>query len=79
MARKRIELNDEVEALVEKYLNMNDDKMDLNELTNKALKFYIVNHLSSKEVKEILKQKDIDTSKYVDDMLRSSYNDFGGF
>lgn len=79
MARKRIELNDEVEALVEKYLNMNDDKMDLNELTNKALKFYIVNHLSSKEVKEILKQKDIDTSKYVDDMFRSSYNDFGGF
>lgn len=79
MARKKIELTDAVESLVEKYLNMTDDKMDLNELTNKALKFYIVNQLSSNEVKEALKQKDIETSKYVDNLLRSSYNDFGGF
>lgn len=79
MAKKKIELNDAVQALVDRYLEMNDDKLDLNELTNKALKFYIVNHLSSQEVKQILKQKDVETSKYVDDLLRSSYNDFGGF
>ena len=79
MARKKIELTDDVQALVDRYLDMNDDKLDLNELTNKALKFYIVKHLSSQEVKQILKQKDVETSKYVDDLLRSSYNDFGGF
>lgn len=79
MARRKINLNDDVQALVDRYLDMNDDKLDLNELTNKALKFYIVKHLSNKEVKQILKQKDVDTSKYVDDLLRSSYTDFGEF
>lgn len=79
MARKKINLNDDVQALVDRYLDMNDDKLDLNELTNKALKFYIVKHLSSKEVKQILKQKDAETSKYFDDLLRSSYTDFGEF
>lgn len=79
MARKKINLNDDVQALVDRYLDMNDDKLDLNELTNKALKFYIVKHLSNKEVKQILKQKDAETSKYFDDLLRSSYTDFGEF
>ncbi|MGQ5708506.1 hypothetical protein [Lactobacillus sp. PSON] len=79
MGRKRIELTDEVESLVDKYMTMNGDKMDLNELTNKALKYYVINHLSPNEIKEAIKQKDIKRSKYVDDILSSSYRDFGGY
>ncbi len=49
MGRKRIELNDRIEKLSEKYMAMTG--MNLDELTNKALKFYIVNQLSSHKVK----------------------------
>ncbi|EEQ68299.2 hypothetical protein LBJG_00727 [Lactobacillus jensenii 1153] len=47
---KKIELDPETERLVSTYC----EKMhvDFNTLTNKALKYYIVNKLSSKEVRQ---------------------------
>lgn len=79
MAKKKIELNDEVEKLVNRYTEMTE--MDLNEVINKALKFYIINQMSSQEVKEALKQKDVETSKYIDEIFKDHINNgaFGNF
>lgn len=79
MVKKKVELNDEVEKLVNNYLSITDK--DLNEVVNKALKYYIVNQMSSSEVKEALKQKDIETTKYVDEIFRNHINNgtFGNF
>lgn len=79
MVKKKIELNEQVEKLVNKYLSMTDK--DLNEVVNKALKFYIVNQMTSNEVKEALKQKDVETSKYVDEIFKNHINNdaFGNF
>ena len=77
MGRKRIELNDKVEKLAEKYMSMTG--MNFDELTNKALKFYIVNQLSSRQVKEALKQADDESTKYVDQIFQNSLEDLSSY
>jgi len=77
MGRKRIELNDKVEKLAEKYMSMTG--MNFDELTNKALKFYIVNQLSSRQVKEALKQADDESTKYVDQIFHNSLEDLSRY
>lgn len=76
MARKRFEMNDDVEKLVNKYLEMTNCNLD--ELTNKALRYYIAKQLGSKEVREALKKKDPDDLKFLDEMnqhyLNSQWN-----
>lgn len=66
MARKRINLSEDVDKLVNKYLEMTNCSMD--ELTNKALHFYIAKQLGSKEVRRALKQRDPEDFKYLDEM-----------
>jgi len=53
MSRKKIELNGKVEKLAEKYLQITGT--DLDDLTNAALKAYLIDHLNSNQIKEALK------------------------
>ena len=73
MARKHFEMNSDVRKLIDKYSEIHD--VDFSELVNKALKFYLVNQLSHKDVQEALREADIEASKYVDEAMRSSMGD----
>ncbi|QGV05299.1 hypothetical protein [Lactobacillus acetotolerans] len=77
MGRKRIELNDRIEKLFEKYMAMTG--MNLDELTNKALKFYIVNQLSSHKVKRVLRKDDSESTKYADQIFQNSLEDLSSY
>ncbi|BAQ57947.1 hypothetical protein [Lactobacillus acetotolerans] len=77
MGRKRIELNDRIEKLSEKYMAMTG--MNLDELTNKALKFYIVNQLSSHKVKRVLRKDDSESTKYADQIFQNSLEDLSSY
>lgn len=55
MSRKKIELTEKVAKLTEKYLEVNDT--DFNDLINKALKTYLIDHLNSSQVKDALKKQ----------------------
>ena len=73
MARKHFEMNSDVRKLIDKYSEIHD--VDFSELVNKALKFYLVNQMSHKDVQEALREADIEASKYVDEAMRSSMGD----
>ena len=73
MARKHFEMNSDVRKLIDKYSEIHD--VDFSELVNKALKFYLVNQMSHKDVQEALREADIEASKYVDEAMRSSMDD----
>ena len=73
MQRKHFELNSDVAKLIDKYNEINDT--DFNELVNKALRFYLVNQMSYKDVQDALKEADVETSRYVDEAMRSSMGD----
>lgn len=73
MARKHFELNNDVSKLINKYKEIND--VDFSQLVNKALKFYLVNQMSYKDVKDALREADDEASKYIDESMRSSMGD----
>ena len=73
MARKHFEMNSDVRKLIDKYSEVHD--VDFSELVNKALKFYLVNQMNYKDVKEALRDSDDEVSKYVDETMRSSMGD----
>lgn len=73
MPRKHFELNSYIAKLIDKYNEINDT--DFNELVNKALRFYLVNQMSYKDVQDALKEADVETSRYVDEAMRSSMGD----
>ncbi len=73
MARKHFEMNSDVRKLIDKYSEVHD--VDFSELVNKALKFYLVNQMNYKEVKDALNEADIEASKYIDEAMRSSMGD----
>ncbi|AEG41292.1 hypothetical protein [Lactobacillus kefiranofaciens] len=73
MPRKHFELNSDVSKLIEKYDEIND--VDFNKLVNKALRFYLVNQMNYKDIQDALNEADIETSKYVDEAMRSSMGD----
>ncbi|WP_278953698.1 hypothetical protein [Lactobacillus apis] len=63
MSRKKIELNGKVEKLAEKYLQITGT--DLDDLTNAALKAYLIDHLNSNQINEALKDTDDVSSEYA--------------
>ena len=71
MSKRKIELNDDVDQLVNKYLEATED--DFNELANDALLYYIKKRLTSKEVREALKNKGDDSSKYLDEYIQNIF------
>ena len=73
MARKHFEMNSDVRKLINKYSEVHD--VEFSELVNKALKFYLVNQMNYKDVKEALRDSDDEVSKYVDETMRSSMGD----
>ena len=73
MARKHFEMNSDVRKLIDKYSEVHD--VDFSELVNKALKFYLVNQMNYKDVKDALWDSDDEVSKYVDETMRSSMGD----
>ena len=73
MPRKHFELNSDVSKLIDKYDEIND--VNFNDLVNKALKFYLINQMNYKDVKDALNEADSEASKYVDETLRSSMGD----
>ncbi|AEA32783.1 hypothetical protein [Lactobacillus amylovorus] len=73
MARKHFEMNSDVRKLIDKYSEVHD--VDFSELVNKALKFYLVNQMNYKDVKDALRDSDDEVSKYVDETMRSSMGD----
>ncbi|MDF7639781.1 hypothetical protein PT285_10255 [Lactobacillus sp. ESL0791] len=79
MIRKKIEINDEIEKLAEKYADLTNK--DLNEVINEALKFYLVEQLGSRQVKRALKDNDSEsnTSKIIDQLLNSNFNDLNKY
>lgn len=74
MPRKHFELNSDVSKLIDKYEEIND--VDFNKLVNKALRFYLVNQMNYKDVQDALKEADNEASKYIDEAMRSSMDDF---
>lgn len=73
MPRKHFELNSDVSKLIDKYNEVND--IDFSDLVNKALKFYLINQMSHKDVRAALREADIEDSKYIDEAMRSSMGD----
>lgn len=73
MARKHFEMNSDVRKLIDKYSENHD--VEFSDLINKALKFYLVNQMNYKDVKEALWDSDDEVSKYVDETMRSSMGD----
>lgn len=73
MPRKHFNLNNDVSKLIDKYSEIND--IDFNDLVNKALRFYLVNQMSHKDVQNALKEADIEDSRYIDEAMRSSMGD----
>jgi len=73
MPRKHFELNSDIAKLIDKYNEISDT--DFNDLVNTALRFYLVNQMSYKDVQEALKEADVETSRYVDEVMRSSMGD----
>ena len=73
MARKHFEMNSDVRKLIDKYSENHD--VEFSDLINKALKFYLVNQMNYKDVKEALRDSDDEVSKYVDETMRSSMGD----
>ncbi|WP_281828718.1 MULTISPECIES: hypothetical protein [Lactobacillus] len=70
MARKKIELDKDIENLVAKYIDTTE--IDWNKLVNKSLKYYITNKLNSKEVKKLIKDSDAESAKYLDEYVRNN-------
>ncbi|EEX23687.1 hypothetical protein ETI37_01420 [Lactobacillus mulieris] len=70
---KKVVLNENVNRLVDEYIRRTGISFD--DLTNKALKCYIVNKLSSKDVKKTLKRKDSDTYP-IDDILKNGFGNW---
>ncbi|KRL15397.1 hypothetical protein LA664_02525 [Lactobacillus amylolyticus] len=70
MARKKIELDKDIENLVAKYIDTTE--IDWNRLVNKSLKYYITNKLNSKEVKKLIKNSDAESAKYLDEYVRNN-------
>ncbi|ARD07318.1 hypothetical protein B1745_06900 [Lactobacillus amylolyticus] len=70
MARKKIELDKDIENLVAKYIDTTE--IDWNRLVNKSLKYYITNKLNSKEVKKLIKDSDAESAKYLDEYVRNN-------
>ena len=73
MARKHFEMNSDVRKLIDKYSENHD--VEFSDLINKALKFYLVNQMNYKEVKDALNEADIEASKYIDEAMCSSMGD----
>lgn len=70
MARKKIELDKDIENLVAKYIDTTE--IDWNRLVNESLKYYITNKLNSKEVKKLIKDSDAESAKYLDEYVRNN-------
>lgn len=70
MARKKIELDKDIENLVAKYIDTTE--IDWNKLVNKSLKYYITNKLNPKEVKKLIKDSDTESAKYLDEYVRNN-------
>lgn len=79
MPRKKIELNNDVEKLVEKYMGLTGESLD--SIVNKALKNYTINNMSPNEVKDALKKADMEAGRYIDHMFKDSINNdaYGNF
>lgn len=80
MSKKRIELNEKTEKLVEKYLDINES--DINELTNNALESFLVDHLSTSQVKEALQEVDGvsgASTAYSEHLFQNSIDDLNRF
>ena len=75
MTKKKIELNDEIDRVLNQYLEASGQ--DMNQVINQALKEYLLKHLGFKDCRELFQKQDKDTnlSKYADELLRSSIND----
>ncbi|RMC23525.1 MULTISPECIES: hypothetical protein [unclassified Lactobacillus] len=73
MSKRKIELNEKVEKLAAKYLKTYD--IDLDTLTNKALKAYLIDHLSSSQIKEALRENDNTSSNYSGRLFPNNIDD----
>lgn len=70
---KKIHLTDDVQRLVDRYLEVSDETFD--ELSNKALKDYLVNKFSSKQIHDILQRKKVDDHD-IKDILKGSFGNW---
>lgn len=73
MSKIKIELNERVQKLVTKYLKTYD--IDLDKLANKALKAYLLEHLSSSQIKEALRENDDTSSTYSGKLFSNNIDD----
>ena len=77
MSRKKIELTDKVAKLTDKYLETTDT--EFNDLINKALKLYLLDHLSSSQIKDALKKTEDFTSEYAGKWFQESIEDLNKY
>lgn len=73
MTRKHFDLDNDIAKLVDKYQKLND--IEFNDLMNQALKLYLTKKMSYRDVQDALKEVDIETSRYIDETMRSSMGD----
>ncbi|NUE97587.1 MULTISPECIES: hypothetical protein [Lactobacillus] len=77
MSRKKIELTEKVAKLTDKYLETTDT--EFNDLINKALKLYLLDHLSSSQIKDALKKTDNFNSAYAGKWFQESIEDLNKY
>lgn len=77
MSRKKIELTEKVAKLTDKYLETTDT--EFNDLINKALKLYLLDHLSSSQIKDALKKINDFNSAYAGKWFQESIEDLNRY
>ncbi|WEV70831.1 hypothetical protein OZY43_07815 [Lactobacillus sp. ESL0785] len=80
MSKKKITLNEKTEKLAEKYLEVT--KTDMSDLVNKALQAFLIDHLSSNQVKDALQDTDSNSSasiKYSEHLFNSNIEDLNRY
>lgn len=70
MAKKKFDLDNNIQELVDKYVETTE--IDWDELVNKALKYYITNKLGSKKLREMMKDSDSEAAKYLDEYVSNN-------
>ncbi|WEV39853.1 hypothetical protein OZX56_08995 [Lactobacillus sp. ESL0684] len=77
MSKKKITLNEKVEKLTQKYLQVSG--LDLDKVTNQALEAFLVEHLNSSQIKEALQDTDSGDSKYTEQLFQSTLDHLNRF
>ncbi|MBA1392396.1 hypothetical protein EQ500_00540 [Lactobacillus sp. XV13L] len=77
MSKKKIELTAKIAKLAAKHLETTNASFD--DLVNEALKCYLLDHLSSSQIKDALKEIDDASSQYTGKLFQSEIDNLNKY